>query len=241
MSKIRQIQFLYPAITAAAALAAFIVIYALIIFAAPQPEYLLGLTFALPFISFALIAFFAYKEKLKPTASVVITSILIPVLLVSSFFGLILFYMNEATKTITDVSLYERVLKINGYPENKLINFFPEKLPADANDIYFSYNPPFLQGGCNYILSYTTENSSGLSASKHKLANQAIWAGTYCQAASERNELELLFSSDELTEDFTIYLIYSRPYHERSWNHGEISAAAVSEKQNIIIFKCSDW
>ena len=240
MSKLKQFHFLYPAITAAVAFAAFAVIYALIIFAAPQPEYLMGLIFALPFLIFALIALLSYKEKLKPTASTVITSILIPVLLISSWFYLIFFYIKEATKTITDVSGYERVLKVNGYSKNKLISFFPAKIPADARDIYFSYNPPFLQGGCHYILSYTTENSSDLSVSKQKLANEAIWTGTYSQAMSERNELQFLFSGDELTEDFTIYLIYSRPYRGY-WNHGEISAAAISEEQNKIIFKCSDW
>lgn len=44
-----------------------------------------------------------------------------------------------------------------------------------------------------------------------------------------------------LPEDFTIYLISSKPYKPNSWNHGETSIVAISQERNEIIFLANDW
>jgi len=40
----------------------------------------------------------------------------------------------------------------------------------------------------------------------------------------------------ELPEDFTIYLIDSKPYDTDNWNHGILRLVTISEAKNEIIF-----
>lgn len=222
----------------------FLVTYWLVTAKSIEPYYLEGLVFALPFVCFGIITFLTVIDKLKIGTSYIITYILIIVLGFASVctFGYIV--LDAAVTQTTDIGKYERVLRLTGYPDNTLIKCFPDKIPSNAKNIVFNYNPAFLQGGENFDLKFETDSDS-IKNYIDKFSKQAKWTGKSSDSEAEKNSLFLsafdTVGYKNLPEDFTIYLIDSKPYYPDDWNHGEVSAVAISEERNEIIFIAEDW
>jgi hypothetical protein len=181
-------------------------------------------------------------NKLETVDSFVICYILILVLGFAALFGLIALSFDAATTVITDIGKYERVLKLTGYPKNKLTKYFPDKIPDNAKNIVFSYNYAFLQGGENFNLKFKTD-SDYIEDYIYILSRKVKWTVNDSEVV-KKNILSggfYVFSYPDLPEDFTIYVIYSKPYHPGDFNHGELSLAVVSKKRNEIIFLAEDW
>jgi len=234
----------FPAIMTIISFFLFIGVYTLVTMKSIEPYYLEGLIFAVPFIAFGLITFFTVNGKLKTDASSAITGVLIILLGFTSLFAFIYLAVDAATITITDIAKYERVLKVTGYPNNPLIEHFPNKIPDDAENIVFSYNPAFLQGGAFWGLRFKTDSDS-IENYINQLSERAKWIGKSRDSQAKTNGVSWGTFSDlgyvDLPEDFTIYIIYSKPYKPNDWNHGELSLAAISEQRNEIIFLAEDW
>ncbi|MGE4213638.1 MAG: hypothetical protein AB7E42_02520 [Anaerotignaceae bacterium] len=222
----------------------FIGVYLLVTVKSIEPYYLEGLLFAIPFVCFGIITFFTVIEKLKTVTSFVITCILIIVLGFASVLAFCFMAFDAATTVTTDIGKYERVLKLTGYPNNALIKCFPDKIPSNAKNIIFSYNPAVLQGGENFDLKFETDSDS-IKNYIDEFSQQAKWIGKSIDSEAEKNGIiSSAFTTvgyTNLPEDFTIYLIDSKPYYTDDWNHGELSVAAISEQRNEIIFLAEDW
>lgn len=182
--------------------------------------------------------------KLKAKNSIVITILLIIALSIAMFFAFIFIAMNAATTETTNIAKYERVLKLNGYPENSLISHFPEKIPDNGKNIVFKYNPAFMMGGESYNLKFETDSDS-INFYIHHFSQGAKWTGKMDDSeAVENGILSGTFSEigyDELPEDFRIYLIDSKSEGLVKWNHGTLSLVAISKERNEIIFIAEDW
>jgi len=209
-----------------------------------EPYYLEGLIFAVPFISFGLITLSTVKGKLKTLASFVLTLILIIAFSGTSFFAFMHLLVDAATTTTTDIDKYERILKMKGYPDNFWVEHFPDKIPENAENIVFRYNPRFLQGGETFALKFKTDSGS-IENYINKFYEKAKWTGTFSDNNPKANGI---FSNTfdklgykELPEDFTIYVIYSEAYRPYNWNHGAFSLVAVSQQRNEIIFLEENW
>ncbi len=209
-----------------------------------EPYYFKGLIFAVPFISFGIITFFTVKEKLKIGVSSIITGILIFLLGFASFFALIFLSVDAATTLTTDIGKYERVLNLKGYPKNSLIKYFPYKIPDNAKNVVFRYNPPFLQGGENFGLKFEADLDS-IKSYIDEFSQKAKWVGKASNTEIKKNGISSsafnALGYMNLPEDFTIYLIDSKPYKPDNWNHGELTLVAVSKQRNEIIFHAEDW
>ncbi|MFS8501032.1 MAG: hypothetical protein FWJ59_04415, partial [Caldicoprobacter sp.] len=134
---------------------------------------------------------------------------------------------------------------VTGYPNNPLTQHFPNKIPDNAENIVFSYSPAFLQGGQFWGLRFETDSNS-IENYIDQLSKRAKWIGKSGDSQAEANGISWgKFSDlgyiDLLPEDFTIYIIYSKPYKPNDWNHGELSLVAISEQRNEIIFLAEDW
>lgn len=235
----------FPAIMTIISFVLFLGLYYVVVFETIGQYYIKGLIFATPFIAFLIIAVLTARDKIKISVSSVITWVLIPVLAFIMMSYSVFMIADAATSGIEDVSKYERVINESGYPENKLISFFPAKIPKDATDVKFHYNIAFLQGGESFVLKYKT-TSGDIQAYIDEFSSKAEWFGTrqdgYEQDSIVGWNTDYLYDDEpELPEDFIVYLLYSRPYQENDWNHGEVCLVAISAERNEIIFNTEDW
>ena len=247
--KISKISFIFksapfPAIMTIISFVSFVVVYWFMTAKAIEPHFFKGLIFAIPFACFGITTFFTAIRKLTIPVSTVITSCLIFVLGFAMFFTLIFVAFQEATTITTDVGKYERVLKLPSYPSNQLIKYFPNKIPGSAKSIVFSYCPAFLQGGENFNLKFETDSAS-INKYSEEFSTKAKWTGTWSTNKTENTGIMTgTFSMIDyavLPEDFTIYLIDSKPYEPNNWNHGYLSVVAVSKQKKQIIFHTEQW
>jgi hypothetical protein len=148
--------------------------------------------------------------------------------------------VHSAITEYNNPKFYERILKVNGYPQNYNIEHFPATIPEDAKNILFHYNPAFLQGGEIFSLRFKVASTDLAAYEKGFLEN----GKTLDPAASEHNFFENMFSNagyDILPEDFTIYVFSSNPYKQGDWNHGRVSLSAISTLRREIIFYSHNW
>jgi hypothetical protein len=234
----------FPSIMTIISFVLFIGIYLFATVKSIEPYYFEGLIFAMPFVCFGIITFFTLTEKLKIVASSVITGILIFVLGFAMLFALFFMSFDAATTVTMDIDKYERVLKLTDYPNNPLTKYFPRKIPSNTKNIIFSYNPAFLQGGENFNFKFETDSDS-IKNYIDEFSQKAKWIGELSDSEAEKNGVFSgafsMLGYTDLPEDFTIYLIDSKPYHPYDWNHGELSLVAISKQRNEIIFLAEDW
>lgn len=209
-----------------------------------EPYYFKGLIFAVPFVSFGIITFFTVKEKLKIGASSVITVILSFLLGFGSLFAFIFLAFDAATTVTKDIGKYERVLNLKGYPKNSLIKYFPDKIPDNVKNVVFRYNPAFLQGGENFGLKFE-EDLASIKSYIDEFSQKAKWVGKASDSEAEKNGISSgkfnTLGYMKLPDDFTIYLIDSKPYEPNNWNHGKLTLIAISEQKSEIIFLAENW
>ena len=234
----------YPALVTIISFILFIGLYLLFTLTVVNPYYIKGLIFIIPFLCFGIVTFYTAADKLSISASTIITSLLIFALGIGMSIVFIFMSINAALTTTVDINRYERVLKVTGYPNNPLTRCFPDKIPADAQNISFHYNPAFLQGGEQFDLKYTSDSVS-INKYVKALSQGAKWIGKSNDSNAENNGINTAdfydAGYDELPEDFTIYLIEGKPYKQNNWNHGKISLIAISTQRNEIIFHAEDW
>lgn len=216
----------------------FINVYLYINLTTVEPYWLTGLIFAIPFISFGVITYFTTKGRLNKAPSIVISLILTLVLgfvMIVSFF---IIALDAATTETTDVTKYQRVLRITDYSNNSLTKYFPSKIPDDAKNITFIYHPAFMQGGEELGLKFETNHDS-INNYIDDINNRAIWTGNINDHPSNYGiylHTFERFGYETLPEDYTIYVIVSD-----NSNHGELSFVAISKVRNEIIFYADNW
>lgn len=237
---------LFPASITVISFVLFIIVYLLVTMTVAEPYYLTGLLFAVPFCCFAIITGLTAVGKLKGFASKAITYHLIFALGLVSLFLFVSLSIDAATTTTTDLTKYERVLKLSGYPNDRLTKYFPDKIPDDAENVHFSYNPAFMQGGEEFSLKFKTSTKTTQTYIK-RISNKASWVGKPNAPDSEKygiftGSLNAFYRDHtEMPADLTIYVMYSKPYHPDDWNHGENSLVAISQEKNEILFRAEDW
>ena len=233
----------FPAIMTLISFVLFVCIYSQVTVTAIEPYYFQGLIFALPFISFGITTLFSAKGKLETVESTIITGILIFVLAIVMLFAYIFMAFDAATSVTTDISKYERVLKLTGYPDNQLIKYFPNKVPSAAKNIIFRYNPALMQADEVFNLKFETDSAS-IKNYIDEFSQKAKWIGKSSDSEAEKKGIFSVsfnaFGFEKLPEDFTIYLVDSEPYLPGDWNQGKLGLVAISKQRNEIIFLAED-
>lgn len=234
----------FPAAMTMISFVLFVIVYTLLTAGSLEPYYLTGLIFSIPFLCFGAITYITATNRLNILASSIITGALTLLLGIAMFFVLILFGIDTATTVTTDPGKYEKALKITGYPNSPLTRYFPDELPEHADHISFYYNPAFLQGQENLSLKFESDPAS-LQDYLNLFSPDTIWSGKPSDRAGEDYGIYpgtfSVAGYEELPDDFTVYLTYSKSYKPNDWNHGALSLIAVSLEKSEIIFLSQDW
>ena len=217
---------LYPIIMSICAFVCFLGV--VLLFAdAVQPRWGWTMVLLLPAVVLSFVSIPAVKGKLKETTTYVLTTALVVILLpASGFYTIILgFLTSEET---TDIRYYTSAYEVIE-DEDGVKGIFPEKIPADAKDIEFSYSPQVLQQGEVFELSYTTTEEK-LTEWKTLLTREAEWIG------SNKEWYE--------TNHWSFHSEDSVRYHfdwDGGYNHGEMCYVLIDEDANRITFYYSRW
>ena len=169
----------------------------------------------------------------------IIIFFLLPLFFLYYFVSIYICVIIEAINPITDIKFYKN--KIKG---TELLKVFPKEIPTDVENIKFYYAPGILQGGTEYILSYTDKNLS-FEEFDLKYKKMAIWIG-YKEEYTENNGLITGIFSNTIVEyknenDYIIYLIEGKCDNSGYCNHGDYLFAAFNEKTNEVIYKSEQW
>lgn len=195
---------------------------------AVQPLWGRTMVLILPSLILSVVAVFALKGKLDCRKTEFVTLLLSIILVIASFVYVIFLSVLTATTVTTDVKFYTRAYE-QIEDEDGVEGIFPDRVPEDAGDIDFRYNPQFLQGGEWFELSYTT-TAEALSDWTVFLEDKAEWIG----------------SNEEWhqTNNWGFYDVDSTRYHlywDGGFNHGEMTYVLIDLSCNRITFHYEDW
>ncbi len=223
----KQKHAIYPIIMSICALFCFIAI-AIWFSQAVQPPWGGIMLLIMPALLLGILAFFAAKGKLTALAIWIWTTVLAVVLFLASALYVPVLTVWTATTTTTDIGYYHRAYAQIGEVDG-VKAVFPRAIPADAEDISFTYSPPFLQGGEVFELSYTTTTEK-LVEWAERLTGESEWIGSNQAWHTEHN----WFLSDA---DATRYQLL----WDGGYNHGEICYVLIDENAGRITFYYSRW
>ena len=191
-----------------------------------QPLWGRTMVLLLPSLILAFVAFLACKGKISPRAAENLTVFLSIVLIIGSFIYTIFLSVSMATTETTDVKFYTNAYRQINH-EDSVNGVFPEKLPADAEEVSFRYHPQFLQGGEVFELSYTT-SAEILSDWTAFLKDKAEWIGT----------------NGEWHQTYRGYGEEGAVRYQLYWedgNHGKEAHVLIDPYSNRITFFYEDW
>jgi len=236
---------LFPAIMTIVSLLLFMVVYWAVTQTTVEPYYLKGLIFIVPFICFAMVLYLALNNKIKIATSYIATGVLIVILGIVMFIAFFNISIDSATTVTTDISRYERALKLSHFP-GKLLETFPDKIQDNAKNTKFFYTPAFGQGGKEIALKFETDSYS-IKKYISEFSQKAKWVGKVNDSEANKygvnnGQFSLFeYTYSGLPKDYIIYVIFSESYQKDNWNHGKISLVAINEQNNEIMFLAEDW
>jgi len=171
-------------------------------------------------------------------------------LLVSLFALAIYVYWNLPSVpwpvVIKDVWRYRQIVHPDG---SELMNHFPEKIPENAMNVRFYYEPGFLQGGmvCQVRMQLPYEEIKELY---YKFAKQkTVWfwgGGKFGPQGMPATDFYTGDGDRRFPDDYGI-MILDRviPEAERKgdyfWNHGSSHGVAISLRREEIIYWAESW
>ena len=195
---------------------------------AVQPLWGRTMVLILPSLILSVVAVFALKGKLDRRKTEFVTLLLSIILVIASFVYVVFLSVLTATTVTTDVKYYTRAYE-QIEDEDGVEGIFPDSIPDDAKDIEFRYNPPFLQGGEWFELSYTT-TAEALSDWTVFLEDKAEWIGSNKEWHQTNN-----WGFSE-TDSMRYHL-----YWDGGFNHGKMAYVLIDLSNYRITFHYEDW
>ena len=118
--------------------------------------------FLIPALVLGSIGLLALKGLFDSKITAVLMVVLSVIFLLGSICYMFMLSIWTATTDTEDVKYYSRAFA-QIEDGNGVKGMFPQSIPSDAKDISFHYNPPFLQGGEEFKLSYTVTEEKCLN------------------------------------------------------------------------------
>ncbi|MHC4335790.1 MAG: hypothetical protein ACYSUP_07500 [Planctomycetota bacterium] len=167
--------------------------------------------------------------------------------------GILWFVLTLFPKEVTKVSKYTKVRR-ELWHNPRLIGHFPDKIPADANDVRFSYLPGFLQGGAWFQVKMTLpedrinqlfeefgskkiKSFQGGGWSDHANSEGGIPTPSFRTGESDSRHSSGDFVAEGFPKDFVVIVLGT----SGNWNHGTSHGVAISKPKNEIVYWAEDW
>ena len=158
---------------------------------------------------------------------------------------------------VTKVSKYEEI-RHKLWHSPTLIAHFPDKIPADANDVRLSYFPGFLQGGAWFQVKMTlpedrisqlfeefdlkkVKSVHGGGSYDHENSEVGMPTTLFRTSKSDSSDSSRNFVGEGFPEDFVIMVLGAKDSARGSWNHGCSYGVAISKFRREIVYWAEDW
>lgn len=232
---------IFPAIMTAAAFLCFLVAAMLLTEILIRPSWELLVLFLLPALILLALTVLTRKGVVAPMMGNVLTAVLSVLFLMVCSVGLIFLYFRALAQPLTDITLYEPLLKRHGYPEDALISQFPAEIPEEAKNAEFYYTPQVLQGAGEHRLSFSLSDEAAQSLMAD-WEQDAIWQGPLSKLSSSplRGFGAEYRVQQYVSKDAEVWVFLAAPYHPDSWNHGKLALAARSADGRTLVYS-SVW
>lgn len=145
---------------------------------------------------------------------------------------------------ITDVSRYPEVL--HSADENSpLLAHFPEKIPLEASNVRFAYQPRIMQGAMFLELLITLPESQ-IDELWSQYSEMAQYQFTEEKTLNDIPEPILFLIRDEnheLNRKFSIFFIEAQPAGKKDfiWNHGTMYGVGINKTDLEVIYWLQYW
>lgn len=194
----------------------------------------------IPFVIFLIFDIINYYNYNKIGIKIIVnicTGYFMAGLLIYYFIALFLCAIMEFESPITDIKKYSSMVK-----GTELTKVFPKKIPDNASNVHFTYQPGLLQGGTSLSLYYI-DDSLNLEAFDLKYKDKALWIGHIKDYDGEKGLLTNVFFNTPINDenDFIIYLVKGRCDNSGYCNHGEYLFGAFNEKTNEVVYVDNSW
>lgn len=205
----------------------------------------------MPTICFGMILYRAYYGRYRRTVHVILVTILALVLFIAGTVNWFFMSVSDALIGTKKLNQYEHILEQYNYPDS-VIDFFPPKIPEEAEEVKLSEHDAFLQGGGSFYLMTRYKKKDFFSAlekiekKKNKLNVTITESGDKIQDG--------YYIATNFLEEFHItrknpfweYYIFQNKKEEKyeydnPWNHGQIAGIAVNKKTQIIVYYYENW
>jgi hypothetical protein len=152
-------------------------------------------------------------------------------------------------REVTNVQKYEQI--VQRWEETGMVDHFPSRVPAEARNVQFSFQPGFLQGGAHIQLRYESSPNTiatlesrfsrdaiasfeGGDRSSHRRLNPDISTTRFYTSGS---------SMRTFPSDYVIIVLLAEPRGNpgHQWNHGRSCGVAISRQRNEIVYWAESW
>lgn len=198
-------------------------------------------------------AYFLSKKIHKPIIHFFLIALCILSVLIFGFVSLLLESFSQMTDEVIEVSRYEKILSENWNTNSNLVEHFPKDIPADAQNVKFSFFPGFMQGGAYIQLRYSINNNQ-IDALSNQFASRKIasfYGGNVNDHLSSDENIHTTYfytnDSNNYTfpTDYEIVVLKAESCDPEKcgfkWNHGESSGVAISKQRSEIVFWAESW
>lgn len=211
------------------------------------PNYYLCIVFICPAIILAVLT--AYEKRVnskqaRHRTSTFLSIILSIIFLITGMLIISCFSLFSSIKISTvDLNKYEKVLELNNYPSNEIIQAFPSKVPDTAVDPQFYYLSTI--AGVTVALKYTLTNNEEIIDIMSHYSGVARWSGRINDDAKKygisQETLNIFNNLSSIPTDVIIYILYFQDDNIQSLNHGKLCLVAVSQSKNEITYLAESW
>ena len=166
--------------------------------------------------------------------------------------GIVSIWIGHASKEDSEaIEQYGQILI--DWKESKLVDHFPQPIPANAKNVKLSSFHGFLQGGGHVQLRMELspkevrkvyEEAAEVSKQHQDGGHKFTLVNERDDGLSSTNPHALDSEVYEFPEDYRIFILYAKPYKEGSdfdWNHGESKGLVVSLQRNEVIYYAESW
>ena len=207
--------------------------------------------FILPALCFVGAFIFSAADKDNAVIHAIAVPVCVLALIIWGGVALILGAFNNATAQVTNVKKYEKILS-EWSPG--LVHHFPARIPAGAEDVRFSYQPGFMQGGAHIQLAYSTTSDTiaALCDEFSEMKTKSFNSGDTNGHSNVEEGMPTTFFFTNPTGEYSFpdnyeVMIFDRvlPEEERPeghyFNHGQSHGVAISRKRNEIVYWAESW
>ena len=201
---------------------------------------IITLLYFIPSLIFIMLLLLYKNNKIKKRTLLIIQFLIIICSIIYIFILSFISLIIESTDGgVNNVKNYSRVYSYYNFA------YFPKKIPNNAKNVIFHYNPSIFQGGEIFSLYFKTDNKTLKKYMKEYKKNIITNKNDKINNIEKISDSILYYTpyknSINNINDFNIYSLYSKCDNSGYCNHGTMKLILIKNNTNEILFYYENW